>query len=141
MAAVIKEVVATYGQLDILVNNPDNFVSGRIGELTLDDFERSMAVNVRAAFVAINTAAQILPDGGRIIIIGEPLPSYAGRSGSSMYTTSKSALVGLTKGVAGDLAERRITVNILQPGPVNRDMSPEGSEYTATSSVKMVAAC
>lgn len=137
ITALIKEVAATFGQLDILVNNAGNFVTGRVGELTLDDYERSMAVNVRAAFVAINAAAQILPEGGRIITIGSSLASYAGRPGISMYTTSKSALVGLTKGAARDLGERRITVNILQPGPINTDMNPENSERAAASVAKM----
>lgn len=137
VTAAVNETYATFGRLDILVNNAGNFVTGKLGELTVDDFERSMAVNVRGVFVAINQAAQYLPDGGRIINIGSSLASYVGRPGISLYTTSKAALVGLTKGAARDFGERRITVNLVQPGPINTDMNPQDSERAAASLAKM----
>ncbi|WP_324285440.1 SDR family oxidoreductase (plasmid) [Enterobacter ludwigii] len=96
-----------------------------------------MAVNVRGVFVAINQAAQYLPDGGQIINIGSSLASYVGRPGISLYAISKAALVGLTKGAARDFGERRITVNLVQPGPINTDMNPQDSERAAASLAKM----
>ncbi|WP_324284989.1 3-oxoacyl-ACP reductase family protein [Enterobacter ludwigii] len=137
VTAAVNETYATFGRLDILVNNAGNFVTGKLGELTVDDFERSMAVNVRGVFVAINQAAQYLPDGGQIINIGSSLASYVGRPGISLYAISKAALVGLTKGAARDFGERRITVNLVQPGPINTDMNPQDSERAAASLAKM----
>ncbi|MDX7986742.1 3-oxoacyl-ACP reductase FabG [Xenorhabdus sp. 12] len=122
--AAVDTIVAKLGQLDILVNNAGNFLTGTIDQLTLDDFERTISVNLRAVFAATMQATKYLPDGGRIISIGSCLATRTGKSGLSLYATSKAALVGFTKGVARDLGARRITVNLVQPGPTNTDMNP-----------------
>lgn len=137
IATAVNRTVSELGRLDILVNNAGNFVTGSIEQLTLADFDRSMGVNVRAVFAAISRAVQYLPEGGRIITIGSCLASYVGRGGISMYTTSKAALVGLTKGVARDLGPRRITVNLLQPGSINTDMNPADSERAPAALARM----
>ncbi|MCS3406726.1 SDR family NAD(P)-dependent oxidoreductase [Serratia sp. AKBS12] len=135
--AAVERTASEFGRLDILVNNAGNFVTGNVEQLTLADFDRSMCVNVRAVFAAILQASRHLPEHGRIITIGSCLASYAGRGGISMYTTSKAALVGLTKGVARDLGHRQITVNLLQPGSINTDMNPSDSERAPAALAKM----
>ncbi|WMV74405.1 SDR family NAD(P)-dependent oxidoreductase [Xenorhabdus griffiniae] len=122
--AAVDTTIARLGQLNILVNNAGNFLTGTIDQLTIDDFERTISVNLRAVFAAMMQAVKYLPDGGRIISLGSCLAPRAGRAGISLYATSKSALVGLTKSVAHDLGKRGITVNLLQPGPIDTDMNP-----------------
>lgn len=137
VSAAVETAVARLGKLDILVNNAGNLVTGTIDQVSLADYERSFSVNVRAVFCAMNQAVKHLPDGGRIITIGSCLASYVGREGLSLYAASKAALVGLSKGVARDLGKRRITVNVIQPGPTDTDMNPANSEKAATQLGKL----
>lgn len=123
--AAIKEL----GPVDVLVNNAGIFVAGVIGDTSLDEYERTMDINVRAPFVAIRTAQASMPDGGRIINIGSCLAVRAGRAGVALYAASKAALVGLTQGLARDLGTRGITVNVVHPGPINTDMNPADGDH------------
>ncbi|WDZ96967.1 SDR family oxidoreductase [Herbaspirillum sp. WKF16] len=138
--AAVETTVSTLGRLDILVNNAGNFLTAPIDELSIDDYDRTFSVNVRAVFAAIAQASKHLPDGGRIISIGSCLALRPGRAGVSLYAASKAALVGLTKGVARDLGKCGITVNLIQPGPVNTDMNPEdGPRAPATRAALALA--
>lgn len=120
----IEQAIAELGPVDVLVNNAGVFITGPIGEARLDDYERTMDINVRAPFVAIQAAQAAMPDGGRIINIGSCLAARAGRPGVALYSASKAALVGLTQGLARDLGPRGITVNVVHPGPIDTDMNP-----------------
>lgn len=133
VAAAVETTVSVLGRLDILVNNAGNFLTAPIDELSLEDYDRSFSVNVRSVFAAMAQASKHLPDGGRIISIGSCLAPRPGRAGISLYAASKSALVGLTKGVARDLGKCGITVNLIQPGPINTDMNPENGPRAAAS--------
>ena len=124
----IRQTVTTFGRLDILVNNAGVLVWGNIEELTLDDLDRTLAVNIRSVFVACQEAAHHMGKGGRIINIGSTNADRIPMAGGSVYAMSKSALVGLTKGMARDLGPRGITVNNVQPGPVDTDMNPADGE-------------
>ncbi|ENX62078.1 MULTISPECIES: SDR family NAD(P)-dependent oxidoreductase [Acinetobacter] len=128
------------GQLDILVNNAGNFLTGQIDQLTLEDYDRTMSVNLRAVFAATMQASKYLPDDGRIISIGSCLASRASREGISLYAASKAALVGLTKGVARDLGKRGITVNLVQPGPTDTDMNPADGSHADAARVTLALA-
>lgn len=127
--AAVERTVAELGRLDILVNNAGIFVAKSLDALTLDDFERTVAVNIRAAFVASQAAAEHMNDGGRIISIGSNLAERVPSPGLSLYSLSKAALVGLTKGMARDLGPRGITVNIVHPGSTDTDMNPANGEH------------
>ncbi|MBP5059559.1 SDR family NAD(P)-dependent oxidoreductase [Pseudomonas chlororaphis] len=131
--AAVDKTAASFGRLDILVNNAGNFLTGTIDQLTLDDFERTFSVNLRAVFAATVQAVKYLPDGGRIVSIGSCLAPRAGRGGISLYAASKAALVGLTKGIARDLGPRRITVNLVHPGPIDTDMNPADGPRAAST--------
>lgn len=124
----IRQSVTRFGRLDILVNNAGVLVWGHLEELTLDDLDRTLAVNIRSVFVACQEAAHHMGKGGRIINIGSTNADRIPMAGGSIYAMSKSALVGLTKGMARDLGPRGITVNNVQPGPVDTDMNPADGE-------------
>ncbi|QHA87897.1 3-oxoacyl-ACP reductase family protein [Serratia rhizosphaerae] len=125
----VQQAVQHFGRLDILVNNAGVFAMGGIEELTLDDLDRTLAVNVRSVFIASQEAARHMNDGGRIIHIGSTNAERMPFGGGAAYAMSKSALVGLTKGMARDLGPRGITVNNVQPGPVDTDMNPDDGEF------------
>ena len=127
----IEQAIAELGPVDVLVNNAGVFITGPIGEARLDDYERTMDINVRAPFVAIQAAQAVMPDGGRIINIGSCLAARAGRPGVALYSASKAALVGLTQGLARDLGPRGITVNVVHPGPIDTDMNPADGAHAA----------
>lgn len=125
----VEQAIAELGPVDVLVNNAGIFVTGAIGDTSLDDYERTMDINVRAPFVAIQAAQASMPDGGRIINIGSCLATRAGRAGVALYAASKAALVGLTQGLARDLGARGITANVVHPGPIDTDMNPASGEH------------
>jgi len=124
----VEQAIAELGPVDVLVNNAGVFIAGAIGDTSLDDYERTMDINVRAPFVAIQAAQASMPDGGRIINIGSCLAARAGRAGVALYAASKAALVGLTQGLARDLGARGITANVVHPGPIDTDMNPADGE-------------
>ncbi|MBM7060644.1 3-oxoacyl-ACP reductase FabG [Pseudomonas sp. UL073] len=125
----ISQTVETFGRLDILVNNAGVLAIAPIEEFNLDDLDRTLAINVRSVVVASQAAARHLGDGGRIINIGSTNAERMPFGGGAVYAMSKSALVGLTKGLARDLGPRGITVNNVQPGPVDTEMNPDSGEF------------
>ncbi|SDG48315.1 3-oxoacyl-[acyl-carrier protein] reductase [Pseudomonas benzenivorans] len=125
----VTQTVEHFGRLDVLVNNAGVLAIAPIEEFSLDDFDRTLAVNVRSVFVASQEAARHMGAGGRIITIGSTNAERMPFAGGSVYAMSKSAIVGLTRGLARDLGPRGITVNNVQPGPVDTDMNPASSEF------------
>lgn len=117
------------GRLDILVNNAAMLAVAPLDQFSLDDFDRTLAINVRSVFVATQEAARHMSDGGRIINIGSTNADRMPFAGGAPYAMSKSALVGLTRGLARDLGPRGITVNNVQPGPVDTDMNPDSGDF------------
>ena len=126
--AAVKKAAKTFGGLDILVNSAGIYEEASIDELTLEDFDRTLDVNLRAAFVASRAAVDHMPDGGRIVAIGSNLAVRVPFPGISLYAMSKSALIGLTKGLARDLGSRGITANVVHPGSTDTDMNPATGE-------------
>lgn len=122
--AAIHQAAAQFGQIDILVNNAGIIEFAPIDELSIEQFDRTVDVNVRAVFVATKAALAHMPDGGRIISTGSNLAHQVPWPGLSLYALSKSALIGFTRGVARDLGPRKITVNVIHPGPTETDMNP-----------------
>ena len=131
VTAAVDGVVADWGRLDILVNNAATFLIGPVGELTLDDFDRTVAVNAGAASVASQAAARHMGAGGRIVTIGSNVAERSVLPGFSLYSMSKAALVGLTKALGRELGPRAITVNLVSPGPTDTDLSPADSPHAA----------
>src|SRR5882672_2595565 len=128
----VAETVKKLGRLDVLVNNAGIAVFKPMEQITIDEFDRSVAVNVRAVFVAAQEAARHMPDGGRIITIGSANADRMPSAGGSVYGMTKAAVAGLTRGLARDLGPRNITVNAVQPGPVETDMNPTEGAFAET---------
>jgi 3-oxoacyl-[acyl-carrier protein] reductase len=122
--SVIEQIGQQYGTIDILVNNAGIFLGKAFAELTEEDFDRIMDVNFKGVFLSVLYAQPYFPQGGRIITIGSNLADGSLAKDMTLYTTSKSALQGFTRGLARDLGERDITVNLVQPGPTETDMNP-----------------
>ncbi|MFZ6644929.1 SDR family oxidoreductase [Undibacterium sp. TJN25] len=132
LTKAIDSVAKRFGRLDILVNSAGVLIVGPLDQYSLEDFDRTIAVNVRAVFVASQAAAKHMQDGGRIINIGSTNGQRMPFAGGAVYAMSKSALIGLVKGMARDLGPRGITVNNVAPGPVDTDMNPEKAEFGAS---------
>jgi 3-oxoacyl-[acyl-carrier protein] reductase len=124
----VQKTIAEFGHIDIIVNNAGIYIGKEFETHTLDDYDQIMAVNVRAAYVAVLAAAKHIPVGGRVITIGSNMADNAGSPQTTLYTMSKSALTGFTKGLARDFGAKGITVNLVQPGPINTDMNPSDTE-------------
>ena len=126
--AAVDQVGKELGELDIFVNNAGILILGGVDRYSLEDFDRMLAINVRAAFVGIQAASEHMKGGGRIILIGSITAVRTAFPGSSVYSMTKAALTGLVRGAAIDLAPRAITVNNVQPGPTATDMSAPHAE-------------
>lgn len=129
VVAAVERVVSEFGGIDILVNSAGVIAIGPIDQLKLSDFDRVVAVNVRAVFVATQIALRHMKEGGRIINIGSCNAERMPFQGGSVYAMSKSALQGLVQGVARDIGARGITINNVQPGPINTDGNPDKTEF------------
>ncbi|MCK2243529.1 MULTISPECIES: SDR family NAD(P)-dependent oxidoreductase [unclassified Crossiella] len=124
VVAAVEQTVAEFGRIDILVNNAGIFPYGTIDEVTLDEVDRTLAIHARAAYVASQAAAKHMEAGGRIVSIGSTLAERVPYPGVALYAMSKAALIGFTKGLARDLGERDITVNLVHPGSTDTEMNP-----------------
>ncbi|MCP3783670.1 SDR family oxidoreductase [Micromonospora sp. A3M-1-15] len=122
--AAVDRVAGEFGRLDVLVNNAGVFLTGPVTELGTDEIERTIAVNVRAPFVFAQAAVGHLTDGGRIVNIGSNVAERAVFPGLALYSMSKTALLGLTRGLARELGGLGITVNLVNPGPTDTDANP-----------------
>jgi 3-oxoacyl-[acyl-carrier protein] reductase len=120
----VRATVETYGALDYLVNNAAVGGLTRLGDLTDVAIDRLLHVNIRAMILATREAITAMPAGGRIINIGSVNADRMPIPGGSVYAATKAAMAGFTRGLARELAERGITINNIQPGPVDTDLNP-----------------
>ncbi|RKS73182.1 NAD(P)-dependent dehydrogenase (short-subunit alcohol dehydrogenase family) [Actinomadura pelletieri DSM 43383] len=127
VAGAVDRAAAEFGRLDILVNNAGIAPYGPLADVTTEELDLTLAVHVRAAFVAAQAAARHLGPGGRIINIGSSLAERVPYPDWTLYAMSKSALTGLTRGLARDLGPRGITANVVQPGSTDTEMNPADS--------------
>jgi 3-oxoacyl-[acyl-carrier protein] reductase len=131
-ATAIRDAVAQahdrFGRLDIIVLNAGILRLGSVEAFSLEELDRMLDVNVRGVFVAIQAAVPKLTDGGRVITIGSNTAIRTGFPGSSVYSMTKAAVATMVKGIALDLAPRAITVNNVQPGPTETDMTVDHME-------------
>ena len=125
----VQQAAQAFGPIDILVNNAGIALGRPLGEITSDDFDRMIAVNVKGSLVAIQEAVRQMARGGRIINIGSINSEYASHAGSSLYVLTKAALAGLTRSLARELGPRAITVNNIMPGPTDTAMNPAAGSH------------
>jgi 3-oxoacyl-[acyl-carrier protein] reductase len=129
--AAVERTNTELGGIDILVNNAGIAAIAPLDDFRLEDFDRTVAVNLRAVFVATQAAVKHMKEGGRVINIGSCNAERMPFKGGAVYAMSKAGLVGLVKGLARDLGPRGITVNNVQPGPIDTDMNPANGDFAA----------
>jgi 3-oxoacyl-[acyl-carrier protein] reductase len=127
--AAVEKTVTTFGQLNILVNNAGTAVPKRFEETTLEELDRLMDINVRGVFVATQAALKHMKSGGRIISIGSAVGERALTPGLVPYSATKGAVKMFTQGLSREVASRGITVNNVQPGPIDTDTNPATGEW------------
>ena len=136
----VAETVRILGRLDVLVNNAGIATFGPLDQFSLEDFDRLVAINIRGVFVAAQEAARNMTEGGRIINIGSVNAERMPFAGGAVYAMSKAAVAGLTRGLARDLGSRGITVNNVQPGPVETDLNPATGPFAESLKSLMAVA-
>ena len=129
VVAAVEQTVRELGAIDILVNNAGIAIITPSDDYRLEDLDRTLALNVRAVFVATQAAVRHMQAGGRLINIGSCNAERVPFAGGGVYAMSKAALVGRAKGLARDLASRGITISNVQPGPVETEMNPATGDF------------
>ncbi|HEX4183992.1 MAG TPA: 3-oxoacyl-ACP reductase family protein [Caulobacteraceae bacterium] len=129
--AAVEQTVAAFGQLDVLVNNAGTAIPKPFEETTLEEMDQVINLNLRGVFVATQAALKHLPNGGRIINIGSCVGERMATPGLVAYAATKGAVKMFTQGLAREVGPRGITVNNIQPGPIDTDLNPASDEWAA----------
>jgi 3-oxoacyl-[acyl-carrier protein] reductase len=127
--AAVEKTVATFGRLDVLVNNAGTAIPKPFEETTLEEMDRVIAINVRGLFVATQAALKHMKEGARIINIGSCVGERMMAPGLVPYSATKGAVKMFTQGLARELGGRAITVNNVQPGPIDTDLNPAAGDW------------
>lgn len=131
VAQLVNKVAEHFGHLDILVNNAGVFITGPVGEVSEADVAKQFAINVGGVNAAVREAAKIMTAGGRIITIGSMAAITSPWPGIADYSATKGAVSAYTRGWARDLGPKGITVNVVEPGPIDTDMNPANGDFAA----------
>jgi len=129
--AAVEKTVATLGRLDVLVNNAGTAIPKKFEETTLEEMDRMIDINIRGAFVATHAALKHMKDGGRIIMIGSCLGERVMTPGLVPYSATKGAVKIFTQALSRELGSRGITVNNVQPGPIDTELNPATGDWAA----------
>ena len=129
VAAAVDETVAAFGRLDILVNNAGTAIPKPFADASLDELNRVIDINVRGTLATTLAALKHIEDGGRIIMIGSCLGERNMTPGLAAYAATKGAVKMFAQGLAREVGDRRITVNNIQPGPIDTELNPAASEW------------
>jgi 3-oxoacyl-[acyl-carrier protein] reductase len=128
-AAAIEKTIATFGRLDVLVNNAGTAIPKTFEETTLEDMDRVIDINVRGAMLATQAALKHMKNGGRIIMIGSAIGERVSTPGLVVYSGTKGAVKMFTQALAREVGSRGITVNNVQPGPIDTDLNPASGDW------------
>jgi 3-oxoacyl-[acyl-carrier protein] reductase len=131
VAKLVKDVVARFGRLDILVNNAGVFITGGVADPATDfaALDRQLAVNVSGVVAAVREAVKVISKNGRIITVGSVAGDSIPFPGAADYAGTKAAVAAYSRGWARDLGPKGITVNTVQPGPIDTDMNPANGDF------------
>jgi 3-oxoacyl-[acyl-carrier protein] reductase len=127
--AAVEKAVAAFGRLDVLVNNAGTAIPKRFEDTTLQEMDRVIDINVRGVFVTTQAALKHMNDGGRIIMIGSAAGERVQTPGLVPYSATKGAVRIFTQGLSREVASRGITVNNVQPGPIDTDLNPADDDW------------
>jgi 3-oxoacyl-[acyl-carrier protein] reductase len=129
VTGAIERTVETFGQIDILVNNAGTAIPKTFEETTLEELDRVIDINLRGVFVATQAALKHIKSGGRIIMIGSCVGERAMTPGLVPYSATKGAVKMFTQGLSREVGTRGITVNNIQPGPIDTDLNPASGDW------------
>jgi 3-oxoacyl-[acyl-carrier protein] reductase len=129
LRAAVEKTVATFGRLDVLVNNAGTAIPKRFEETTLEEIDRMIDINVRGTMVITQAALKHIKDGGRIIIIGSCVGERVLTPGLVAYSATKGAVKMFAQGLSREVGKRGITVNNIQPGPIDTDLNPAAGDW------------
>jgi 3-oxoacyl-[acyl-carrier protein] reductase len=127
--AAIEKTVASLGKLDVLINNAGTAIPKKFEETTLEELDRVIDINVRGVFVTTLAALKHMNDGGRIVTIGSCVGERMMTPGLVPYSATKGAMRMFAQGLSREVGDRGITVNNIQPGPIDTDLNPAAGEW------------
>ncbi len=127
--AAVEQTVAAFGQLDVLVNNAGTAIPKPFEQATLEEMDQVIDLNLRGVFIATQAALKHLGNGGRIINIGSCVGERMGTPGLVAYAATKGAVKMFTQGLSREVGPRGITVNNIQPGPIDTDLNPAAGDW------------
>jgi 3-oxoacyl-[acyl-carrier protein] reductase len=127
--AAVEKTIATFGQLDVLVNNAGTAIPKAFEETTLEEMDRVLDINIRGVFVATQAALKHMNEGGRIIMIGSAVGERAVAPGLVPYAATKGAVKMFTQALSREVGSRGITVNNVQPGPIDTELNPASGDW------------
>ena len=127
--AAVEKTVATFGRLDVLVNNAGTAIPKTFEETTLEEMDRVIDINIRGVFIATQAALKHMKSGSRIIMIGSSLGERVLVPGLVPYSATKGAVKIFSQALSRELGSRGITVNNVQPGPIDTELNPATSEW------------
>jgi 3-oxoacyl-[acyl-carrier protein] reductase len=125
----VEQAVAKLGRLDVLVNNAGTAIPKKFEEATLEELDRVIDINIRGTFVTTQAALKHMNDGGRIIMIGSCVGERMMTPGLASYSATKGAVKMFTQGLSREVGSRGITVNNVQPGPIDTELNPAAGEW------------
>jgi 3-oxoacyl-[acyl-carrier protein] reductase len=129
--AAVEKTAATFGRIDILVNNAGTAIPKKFEETTLEEIDHMLSLNVRGALVATQAALKHMKNEGRIIMIGSCVGERSMTPGLAAYSATKGAIKMFTQGLSREVGDRGITVNNVQPGPIDTDLNPAAGDWAA----------
>jgi len=129
VGGAVEKTVATLGQLDVLVNNAGTAIPKAFEETTLAEMDRLIDINVRGTLVATQAALKHMNNGGRIIMIGSSVGEHAMTPGLVPYSATKGAVKMFAQALAREVGSRGITVNNIEPGPIDTDLNPAAGDW------------
>jgi 3-oxoacyl-[acyl-carrier protein] reductase len=127
----VEKTVATFGRLDVLVNNAGTAIPKTFEETTLEEMDRMIDINVRGLLATTQAALKHMKTGGRIVMIGSCVGERAMTPGLVAYSATKGAVKMFAQGLAREVGKRGITVNNIQPGPIDTDLNPASGDWAA----------
>ncbi|WP_027534520.1 SDR family NAD(P)-dependent oxidoreductase [Bradyrhizobium sp. WSM3983] len=127
--AAVDETVGALGKLDVLVNNAGTAIPKKFEETTLEELDQVINLNIRGVFIATQAALKRMNDGGRIISIGSCVGERMMTPGLVPYSATKAAIRMFTQGLSREVGDRGITVNNVQPGPIDTDLNPASGDW------------
>ncbi len=129
--SAVEQTAKAFGRIDVLVNNAGTAIPKLFEEATLEEMDRMIDINFRGVMIATQAALKHMPDGGRVISIGSCVGERNMTPGLAAYGATKGAVKMFTQGLAREVGHRGITVNNIQPGPIDTDLNPADGDWAA----------